>query len=79
MAISFFCLRDSILNCGEWDKIVDVFYLQAKNIQYGTFKGYYLDVFSNVKFYISPYNVDPVLVNRKAEFATDPLTKIVDE
>lgn len=33
------------------------------------FKEYYLDVFKNVKFYLSPYNVDPVLVNRKAEYA----------
>lgn len=79
MAISFFCLRDDILGCNTWDKIVDVYYQKAKQIKYEVFKGYYLDVFTNVQFYISPFNIDPMLVNRQAEMGTDPLTKILDE
>ena len=43
------------------------------------FFGYYLEVFKNVKFYISPYNVDPKLVNRNTDFTADPLAKIVEE
>lgn len=48
MAINFFCLRDDILDCNTWDKIVDIFYQRAKQIKYEVFKGYYLDVFTNV-------------------------------
>ena len=70
MAISFFGLRDQILECKDWDNIVDIFYTEAKTIKYEVFKGYYLDVFKNVRFYISPYPVDPVTVNRNNEMAT---------
>ncbi len=61
--------------------------LKGKLIHHNS--SYYLDVFKNVKFYVSPYNVDPKTVNRNAELSTgnniffklekDALSEIVDK
>lgn len=78
MGIMCFCLRDLILKAKNWDQVVDVFYTQGKKIPLSTFYTYFVDVYKNVKFYVSPYDVDPNLVNRNAEFATDPLAEIIE-
>jgi hypothetical protein len=79
MSIMFFCLREQILASPSWDQIVDLLYSQAKDIPIEMFYGFFLEVFKNVKFYISPYHVDPKLVNRNTDFTADPLAKIVEE
>ncbi|CAD8099404.1 unnamed protein product [Paramecium primaurelia] len=79
MGIMCFCIRKDILACKTWDQIVDVFYTKAKLITLQQYHEYYQDVYKNVKFYVSPYDVDPFKVNRNAEFATDPLAEIIEK
>lgn len=78
MSIMCFCIRELLLECKTWDNMVDIFYTKGKSISMDTYYQYFMEVYKNVKFYVSPYEVDPNMVNRNTQLATDPLVDIID-
>lgn len=57
MAISFFCLKDEISECKNWDHILNTYYGNSKNIDFDMFYQKYLSVFEKMPFYTSIYEL----------------------
>lgn len=57
MAISFFCLKNEILECKNWDHLLNCYYGKAKNIDFNSFFIKYIEIFHNIMFYTSEYDL----------------------
>ena len=82
MCVMLICLRDSLLQCAEWDDMVDVVYKQGKKIKDEFFIQQYVQVFKDQRFYLSPYNVNPEIVNRDRGVdgtLINPLQELLEE
>lgn len=57
MGISFFCLKEEILECKDWDYLLNCYYGNAKKIDFEVFYEKYCQVFDRITFYISEYGL----------------------
>lgn len=53
------------MSAQDWDHVVDIIYQHGKQIDYNDFTSLYREVFKDQRFYLSPYNVNPEIVNRE--------------
>ncbi|KAL4499016.1 hypothetical protein ABPG72_016918 [Tetrahymena utriculariae] len=79
MAIMLKCLKDQIVDQDTWDHIVDVIYQESKNISFEEYFTEHRLIMKNSRFYQSPYNVDPVIVNRGKQIFDNPLQQLIDQ
>ena len=57
MAISFFCLRQEIMECQNWDFVLNTYYGNSKTIEFDLFYQKYLEIFEKMPFYPSCYDL----------------------
>lgn len=57
LAIMFFCLKNKILDCENWDHVLNSIYGNAKNINFEEFYEKYQEIFEKMPFYASVYEL----------------------
>ena len=57
MAISFFCLKPEVLECDNWDHLLNTYYGNSKNIDFNKFYQKYIEIFEKMPFYMSIYEI----------------------
>lgn len=57
MAISFFCLKEEILECQNWDHVLNTYYGNSKNVDFDPFYQKYIAVFGKMPFFMSFYEL----------------------
>ena len=57
MAISFYCLRQEIMECQNWDFVLNTYYGNSKTIDFDAFYEKYLEIFEKMPFYPSAYDL----------------------
>jgi len=57
MAISFFCLKAEIIECQNWDHVLNTYYGNSKNIDFEPFYQKYIEIFEKMPFYMSIYEL----------------------
>lgn len=77
MGISFFCLKEEILECKDWDYLLNCYYGNAKKIEFDIFYEKYCQVFDRITFYLSEYGLQ--LEKRQIDFNPQQNLSVIEE